>query len=116
MKESKIELHTTKSMNKKRKHKKHGAFIKGPVQLLWITKACKLNKSAIKVALAICFLEGIYRGTEFKLENAIFKEFGIDRQAKSRGLKALKQAGLIEIKQDRGALPRVKMLKITKNI
>ena len=115
MEESKVELHTTKTMNIKRKHKKYSLFIKGPIQLMWITEACKLTKSAIKVALAICFLKGIYGDNIFKLENTIIKRFGIDRQGKSRGLRELEQAGLVEVVQNKGSLPLIKVVDSVKS-
>ena len=115
MEEKKIELLSTESLNRKSKSKKYGAFIKGPIQLLWITKVCTLNKSAIKVALAICFLRGIHGDTWFKLESSVVEKFLIKRQSKSEGLKALQKSGLIRIKQKPGSLPLIKVVDFLKN-
>ena len=111
--EIKIKLPVTEKLIENRKQKKYTAFIKGPIQLLWLTEACKLSKSAMKVALSICFLKGIHGDTWFKLESTIIKKFSLTRQSKSNGLQELEQAGLIEINQKPGALPLIKIIDTT---
>lgn len=110
MEEEQIYPPTMNKQLEKQKQKKIGEFIRGPIQLLWLTQACRLSKSAMRVALAICFLRGIHGDTWFKLESGTTKKFHLNRQSKSRGLQELKEAGLIEIKQKQGALPIVKMV------
>jgi len=110
MEEKKVELLSTEKLGEKRKYKKYRAFIKGPIQLLWITKACKLTKSAMRVALAISFLKGIHGDTWFKLESSATEKFSLKRQSKSNGLQELQKEGLIQIKQDPGSLPLIKII------
>jgi len=95
--------------------KKHGAFIKGPIQLWWIIKTTNLTKSAMKVALAICFFKGIYGNRRFEVEGAIMKRLGIDREETNKGLTELHRAGLIKGTQDSDGLIWVEVLTIAKN-
>lgn len=115
MKERRLPLNATDKLLQKQNQKKSEKFIKGPIQMAWLTEACKLTKSAMKVALAICFLRGIYGDTWFRLGSTTTKKFSIDRQAKSRGLKELEQVGLIVIKQKQGAIPQIKMLNVCRS-
>jgi hypothetical protein len=107
MEEQQIKLSSTEKLIRNKKSAK--GFIKGPIELPWITETCKLSKSAIKVALALSFLRGIQGNTWFKFESHIAKRFGIDRQCKSRGLIELEKSGLIEIDQKAGSLPLIKI-------
>ena len=107
MEEQQLKLSSTDNLRKNKKLAK--GFIKGPIELSWITETCKLSKSAMKVALALSFLKGIQGNTWLKLESRAAMRFSINRQSKSRGLKELEQSGLIEIKQQAGSLPLIKI-------
>lgn len=107
--EQQVTLNTTEKLMKIKHAKKRNGFIKGPIPLLWIAEVCKLSKSAIKVALAICFLRGIHGDVWFKLGNSTVSRFCLTRQSKSSGLRELEQAGLIQIKRIAGSLPSVKV-------
>jgi len=95
--------------------KKHGAFIKGPIQLWWIIKTTHLTKYAMKVALAMCFLNGIYGNRKFEVEDIIMKKLGIGREETKKGLAELHRAGLIKGTQDSDGLIWVEVLTIAKN-
>lgn len=112
MEEQKLKLSSTENLLKKQKEKKLKAFIKGPIQLSWLTEVCKLSKSAMRVAWAICFLRGVHGDIWFKLETGVTRKFSLDRQAKSRGLQELEHAGLIKVKRRRGALPQIKIIEV----
>ena len=112
MEEQQLKLVSTIKLLKKQKMTR--AFIKGPIELSWILKACELSKSAMKSALAILFLGGIHGNTWFKFESSAAKRFNLNRQSKSAGLQELKRAGLIEIEQKQGALPLIKISETSK--
>ena len=77
---------------------KPGAFIKGPIPLVWMQTAAELpNKTAVTVGLAIWYLAGLKGKDTFVLSNLLIESFGITRQTKATVLKALEGAGLISI-------------------
>jgi len=88
-----------------------GRFIRGPIPLLWLSRAGMLPGKALHVAIAICFLTGVKKMNTVPVSNKLLGEFGVNRYAKSRALKQLSNAGLVSIEQGVGRSPVVTVLE-----
>jgi hypothetical protein len=84
-----------------------GRFLKGPVPWLWIVVAADLPGKALLVGLCLWRLAGAMKCNTLALGNADLRPLGIDRASKSRALRALEGAGLIEVARTRGRFPNV---------
>ena len=95
---------------------KHGVrtktkpFILGPIPLDWITRANSLRGKAGATGLALFFLKGVKQANTFKVTAEAEQIAACSRQAFSRGLVALQDAGLITLQQRSGARPIVTIL------
>jgi DNA-binding MarR family transcriptional regulator len=85
-------------------------FLKGPIPWSWIEKACRLSGKSLAVGLCLWRLAGATKSKTIKLSNSEVAALGIDRHAKTRALKQLEAAGLIEVIHHRGRFPRVTIL------
>ena len=90
-----------------------GEFLAGPVPLSWLRLACLLpGQQVLVVSLALWFLAGLRdrrHGLELTMDT--LRRFGLeDRMAKSRGLEALEQAGLIVVERRPGRDSLVSLL------
>lgn len=85
-------------------------FLKGPVPMTWLAAAARLPGKTLAVAIALWRLSGAFKSSTVKLSNAEVEVLGVDRNAKSRALRALQKAGLISLEQHPGCLPRVTIL------
>jgi hypothetical protein len=79
----------------------------------WLTVAAQLPGKALVVGIALWRLSGAVNSKTVRLGNREMEVWGVDRNAKSRALRALGQAGLIKIEQRPGCLLPVTIL-ITK--
>lgn len=84
-----------------------GRFLKGPIPWSWIATAAALPGQALLVGLCIWRLAGATKNHTVSFGNADLKPLGIDRAAKSRALRALEQAGLVEVVHQAGRFPKV---------
>jgi hypothetical protein len=84
-----------------------GRFLKGPVPWLWIVVAADLPGNALLVGLCLWRLAGAMKCRTILLGNADLRPLGIDRASKSRALRDLEGAGLIEVARERGRFPKV---------
>ena len=84
-----------------------GRFLKGPVPWLWIVVAAALPGSALLVGLCLWRLAGAMKCKTISLGNADLRPLGIDRASKSRALRNLEGAGLIQVARERGRFPKV---------
>jgi hypothetical protein len=87
-----------------------GRFLKGPIPWPWIATAAALPGQALLVGLCIWRLAGATKNCTISFGNADLKPLGIGRAAKSRGLRALERAGLVEIVHQPGRFPKVTLL------
>jgi hypothetical protein len=73
-------------------------FLRGPVPLEWLARACKLPKSAVAVGLALWFLRGV-RGTHgpVKVTSAVRRVMQLTNEQARRGVHALSGAGLVRV-------------------
>ena len=81
-----------------------------PVPEPWLTVAARLSGKALAVGLALWRLAGATKSKTVRLGNREMEIWGVDRNAKSRALRALEQADLIKIEQRPGCLPLVTIL------
>jgi len=92
-----------------------GEFLRGPIPLAWLSRACALPGHTVSVALAVWFLAGLRdRKTNLKLTTATVERFNIDRSLKTRALKALEGAGLIKVERNGRKNPIVTILDVAK--
>src|SRR3954453_7706134 len=87
--------------------RKTARFLKGPIPLQDIAQAACLPGKALAVYLALhhrCDLEGQFT---VMLPASLLQQFGIDRDAKARGLRALEDAGLIQVERQNGCAARI---------
>ena len=89
----------------------HQHFLRGPVPIPWLARATALPGCALAVGLAVWFSAGRSRKqTELSICNTLLGQFGVQRVAGYRGLRALEQAGLVTVERHRGRCPRVTIL------
>jgi hypothetical protein len=90
-------------------------FLKGPIPLPWMTKACGLpGQKSLAVALAIWWVAGLRKRRDHLLiTSASLEHFGVrDRSAKYRALAALEGAGLIHVLRQTRKNPSVSILDV----
>jgi hypothetical protein len=90
-------------------------FLRGPISLPWLGRACELPGKALATGLAIWFLSGLRRQRKegLLLTNELLSKFGVtDRTTKYRALRALKKAGLIHVDQQIGKNPLVTIVDV----
>lgn len=85
-------------------------FLKGPVPWHWISRAAALDGRALEVGLCLWRLFGATKSKTVRLSNHEVAALGVDRHAKSRALKALAKAGLVQISFARGKSVEVTIL------
>ena len=93
------------------RHKKGEHFLKGPVPLIWLGRAACCGGKALQVALILWYRAGLQKSSTVKVPGWTAKLFGLDRHAKTRGLKALEEAGLVSITRRQGCSPQVTLLE-----
>jgi hypothetical protein len=79
----------------------------GPIPLDWLTKAAGLPGRSLQVALALCSALAATGSRCVPLSNVNAHRFGLDRNAKYRGLACLEEAGLVTVKRKLGRAPLV---------
>jgi hypothetical protein len=87
-----------------------GKFIKGPLDFVWFSKARQLGVTALWVGFGLWFLRGLRRSNSFTVSNLMMQEWGVQRDAKARALRALEKAGLITIERRGKRSPRVTLV------
>ncbi|MFA5924747.1 MAG: hypothetical protein WC856_26250 [Methylococcaceae bacterium] len=87
-------------------------FLKGPIPLIWLSRAAQLPGKSLQVALAIWFLAGLKNHASVKLGQSVLNDFGVNRHSKARALKQLASAKLISIQSAPGCAPVITVLAI----
>jgi len=84
-------------------------FIKGPLPLAWIQKACKVKAS--RMAYYLWYKKGILPAAKnIQLRPAELREFGIGEKLRQREADRLEEAGLIEVTRKPGAAHTVRII------
>jgi len=86
-----------------------GRFLKGPISWPKIESAAQLSGSCLAVYILVQHMTDLTRETWVRLPPSLLKGLGISRDAKSRALRQLAEAGLVEIENTRGCATRVKI-------
>lgn len=94
-----------------RVRQKSECFIKGPLPLDWISAAAMLPGRTLAVGLALWFEAGCKKSMTVTLTTKLLASFGVERGAKMRALRKLKEAHLIEYKVRCGKNPVVRILR-----
>jgi len=79
----------------------------GPIPLSWLSSAAQLPGKSLHVAVALWFLRGLQDTPVVTLSNVMSERFGLDRNAKYRGLGWLEEAGLVSVSRKCGRSPMV---------
>jgi hypothetical protein len=88
-----------------------GASLQGPVPLDWLSAAARVPGKSLHVGIALWFVSGLQRSHIVVLSNNTIRRFGLDRNAKYRGLAWLEQANLISVRRKLGRAPMVTILE-----
>jgi len=84
-----------------------GRFLKGPIPLPEIAQAAQLPGRALALFLAIHHQTALTGKRVVTLPKTLLADLGIDKDSKSRGLKLLQSAGLVELEPVKGNAARV---------
>lgn len=82
-------------------------FLKGPIPLETLATASCLPGKALAVYIALrhrCDLEG---KTTVSLPAALLRSFGVDKDAKTRALRVLENADLVQVERSLGRAARI---------
>jgi hypothetical protein len=101
-----------RQMEAERRPVSRDRFLKGPVPWSWIATAAALPGQALLVGLCVWRLAGATKNHTISFGNADLRPLGIERAAKSRALRALEQAGLVEVGHQPGRFPKVTLLRL----
>ena len=91
-----------KSADRFYKPRKGERFLRGPVPLWWMNATGSLPGRAFQVAMRLWFLSGFKNDPRVKLNLSAMKEMGVLRDAASRGLHLLENAGLVTVDRGKG--------------
>jgi len=92
-----------------RNRKRSRPFIKGPIDLEWVQKACCVNASTL--AFYLQYMRGIL-GADSKIQvrPSDCRKFGIADKARRRQIDSLEKAGLIVADRGNGRCPLVRVV------
>ena len=86
----------------------NGRFIKGPIPLSWIQKACIVG--AEKLALYLMYMKGLTKRSKIPLKSAEMERFGLSPKTRRVQLAKLEEAGLVKAEKAAGKKPVVRLL------
>jgi hypothetical protein len=86
---------------------KRGRFLKGPIPLVQITTAASLPGQALALFLVIHHQMALTGKPVVTLPKTLLTDFGIGKDAKSRGLRQLENSGLIRVQRSKGRSARI---------
>ncbi len=85
-------------------------FVRGPIPLMWLSRAAKIQGKALNVAVALWWLQGMARGKPFKLTQKALKYLNVSRYAAGDGLARLEREGLLRVERKAGQRPTISIL------
>lgn len=100
-----------------RETKQTERFLKGPIAMRWLNTAACLGGKALHVAVHLAHLFGMVevRGAgpqPILLNLSRLKQISVNRDAGSRALRKLEDAGLVQVERHSGRCPRVTIVGI----
>ncbi len=99
-----------KPPKKPKKPQLSGNFLKGPIPIDWLMRACALPGKASQIGVVLWYLRGLRKSDTVILANGLLEEFHISRKAKYSGLEALEGAGLIAVEERKYHNPSVTII------
>jgi len=81
-----------------------------PAEIDWLTKAARLPGRSLHLAVLLVYLAMAANTRQVELSNSASQQFGLDRNAKYRGLCWLEEAGLVRVERKIGRSPAVTIL------
>lgn len=93
------------------RHRQGEEFLRGPIPLMWLTRAAELPGKTLAVSAAIWFKAGATKNRTVKLTGTLARKFSVGRKACSRCLRALERAGLVSVYRHPGRSPVVTILE-----
>ena len=88
----------------------HERFLKGPIPIRNIARASKLSGQSLSVYLAVHHQTALTRKSLVTLPKGLLMQLGVSRDAKSRALKQLHNAGLVRLENHTGRAARVALM------
>ena len=82
-------------------------FLKGPIDMDWLSAVAHLPGKAINLALAVRLLVDMNGGKSTKLTAKALELFNVSEDACSDGLRRLESAGLVSVTRHPGQRPSV---------
>jgi hypothetical protein len=82
-------------------------FLKGPIPLSYLAAAARIPGKALALFIIIKHRCDLERCATVTLPLELLRSFGIDRDSKSRALRALELAGLVRVAREKGRGARV---------
>ena len=104
-----VETPTIQRLRAEQQKRRTGRFVKGPIPWPAITAATKAHPRGPALYLAIKMRIDTSHMGEVTIPKTLCAELGIDREMKRRVLKALADAGLIEVIQEPGRPARARL-------
>jgi hypothetical protein len=93
-----------------------GPYIRGPIPLDWVIRACRLTGKTAQVAFVLWYLRGLHKSNHFALRPSVVRAFGISRPALYRALTALEAAGLLRVVRHPGRAATVTIITSTRDM
>ena len=101
----------TKKISPTPNRRRSKPFIKGPIDLEWISKVALLPGKSLNVGLALMYLSGLTKNTEdLRLPQKHLKYFNVTRKSANRVLSLMEEEGLVEIERSQGRKHRVTII------
>ena len=86
-------------------------FIKGPIDLEWISRVALLPGKSLNVGLALMYLKGLTKsGEDLRLSLKHLKYFNVSRKTTNKVLDLMRKAGLVKIKKSQGRKHRIDII------
>lgn len=104
------EVEVQTKAGKRRSQRMNERFLKGPIPMRCIAQAAKLPGQSLSVYLATHHQSALTRCDKVTLPKGLLSQLGVSRDAKSRALKELARAGLIQIEPVKGKSTRVRLI------
>ena len=87
-------------------------FVKGPIDLQWVSIACHLPGSSSNLAWAVHYLAGRAGSQTVTLGHKTLDLFNVTRQTSASVLRRWEVAGLVTVERQCGHAPRVTILEL----
>ena len=108
---SKSNLRAVQLPSRTKREQVNGAFIRGPIPVMWLIRCFFLGLAATKIGLALFYLRGLCKSNTVKVTGTAGNLFRISPKHNYRTYRKMEEAGLIRIEELRsGVAPTVTLL------